>query len=427
MFERLLGKAPALSEEAAPRVEPELSAPAINNAADSTGISITDIEALSDVLGLGSSLAGPAVTPKTSMKVAVVFACVRLIAGAIAQLSLPAYQTTEKGRERVNIPESALLNLQPTPAFSAAAFWEYIVTCMLLHGDGFAVIYRNRNGEALELLPVSPLDVNVVPADGRLAYSVKISNKAYAFDQDDVLHFPGFGFNGVRSMSVIKWGAYNSIGLELAMEQYSGEFFQNGATQSIAVVKSADWNADAQQSFREAWTRVYGGQGNRKYPLTIGNGMDIKELSVNAKDSQLLESREFQITDIARAFGLPSFMVNQEQKSTSWGTGVAEIGLSFLRFTLMPHLNRFEQELNRKLFLYKPYMVEWLTDALLRSTTEKRYDAYRTALGGPGTGPGWLAVNEVRRLDNLPRIDNPIFDMPYDERLLAGESNDTQS
>ncbi|WP_350624443.1 phage portal protein, partial [Pseudoalteromonas sp. 24-MNA-CIBAN-0067] len=82
---------------------------------------------------------------------------------------------------------------------------------------------------------------------------------------------------------------------------------------------------------------AYGGIENSKFPLVLDNSTDVKQLSVSAKDSQLLESREFQITDIARAFGLPSFMVNQEQKSTSWGSGIGEIGLSFLRFTLGPH------------------------------------------------------------------------------------------
>lgn len=393
------------------------NAPEIRNDGE---IQLSDVERMADLLGVVPSFAGTAVTPRTSMKVSIVFACVRLLAGAIAQLPVKVHQDTTTGRQQVEHPYARLLSLQPTPMWSAALFWEYIVCCMLLHGDGFALILRTRNGDAAEFLPVSPIDVEVRQESGRLVYAVRMGTVVRLFDQDDMLHFPGFGFDGKRSMSVIRWGAYNSVGLQIAMEEFSGDYFANGAQQSFAVIKSQKWDPEQQQAFRTAWAAKYGGASNRNMPLTISSGLDVKELSINAKDSQLLEQRDYQVTDIARAFGIPSFLVNQEQKTTSWGSGISEIGLSFLRYTLMPHLTRFSQELTRKLFLEESFEFAFETGALLRGTTKERFDAYRQGLGG-SQGPGWLTPNEVRRMERMSDSDDPNANRLYNPTASAAE------
>lgn len=376
-------------------------------------VSISSVDQLSELFGLmPGGPAGVSVTPGTSMKVSIVYACVRLISGAIAQMPVHTYDDSGGVRERVVDAVSPLLNMQPTPIFSAATFWEFITASMLLHGDGFAIIYRNRAGEPQEILPVSPANVDVKENSGRLIYIMNLGGKPYAFDQDDVLHFPGFGFNGLRSMSVIRWGAYNAIGVELAMEEFSADFFKSGAHQSVALIKQGKWDSDQKAALRESWVATYGGLKNKKYPLVFDSTTDIKQLNISAKDSQLLESREFQITDIARAFGLPSFMVNQEQKSTSWGSGITEIALSFLRFTLMPHVNRFEQELNRKFYMRSKNFCEFNAAGLMRGTQKERYDAYMQGLGG-AQGPGFLKPNEVRRFENLPPDSDPLSDRLY--------------
>ncbi|WP_105215712.1 phage portal protein [Pseudoalteromonas sp. T1lg22] len=397
----------------------------VSNAVEQQEASVQNINALAELFGAMPSLAGPVVTPKTSMKVSIVFACVRLIAGAIAQMPVHIFEQGEgNNKSRVpNHPMASLLNLQPTPAWSAATFWEFIVSSMLLHGDGLAVLLRDRNGDVTEVLPISPVGAHIENNNGRLNYFFNIDGISRGFDQDDILHFPGFGFNGLRSMSVIQWGAFNSIGLELAMEQHSGEFFKSGSTQRVAVVKKGKWDEAQQDKFRNAWVKVYGGVENSKFPLVLDESTDIKALSLSAKDSQLLESREFQITDIARAFGLPSFMVNQEQKSTSWGSGIGEIGLSFLRFTLGPHLNRFEQELNRKLFLNKPMFAEFIAANLMRLTLKDRNEAYRQAIGG-SQGPGWMSIDEVRKLENLPELGGS-YSLPYDPIAANNPQSET--
>lgn len=385
-------------------------APALKNEETYT---LDDVEKLSELFNIQTGIAGYSVNPKTAIKVSIVYACCRLISGAIAQMPVKVFRETSEGsREPVGGSIKGLLNLQPTPRFSAALFWEFVTTKVLLSGDAFVVILRNANGTPVEFLPVESSDVHVQAKEGRNIYSVKMQSKIFVFDQDDILHFSNFGFDGLRSPSVIRAGAANSIGIELAMEDYSADFFQNGSHQSVAITKEGRWDDEQKQSVREQWVEKYSGLANKKFPLVFDKSVGIHTLSINAKDSQLLESREFQITEIARAFGLPSFMVNQEQKTTSWGSGVSEIGQIFLRYTLMPYVQRFEQELNRKLFLRSDKFANFVTAGLVRATIKERYESYKSALGGSNV-PGFLSINEVRRLEDMPRIDNPDYDKPY--------------
>src|SRR5205814_313822 len=144
----------------------------------------------------------------------------------------------------------------------------------------------------------------------------------------------------------------------------------------------------------------YGGADNSHKPLVLWGGMTAKELSLNAEDAQLLESRRFQVEDIARAFGIPPFMLGATDKTTSWGSGVEHMGQGFLTYTLQPHLNRFQQEINRKIFRISRYFVEFNTAGLLQADAQGRAKFYREAIGG-SQGPGWMKINEVRRLENL--------------------------
>lgn len=404
----------------ASRVEPSIGGdlPAVQNN-EHAYRELKSIDELSELLGIGPSVAGPVVTSRTAMRMSVVYACTRLIAGAMATMPVHIYLQGERGPERDSAhPLAPILNLQPHPLLSAAMFWEYITTCMLLEGDGFAVILRDNWGDPVELLPINPTLVQVTEYQQRLLYSINIGGVQRGFDQDDVLHFAGFGFNGLRSLSVIKHAAVNSIGLGMAMEQFSGDFFHNGAQQRIAVVKEGKWDPTDQESFRQAWVRTYAGVENAKYPLTIGKGLDIKQLSVNAKDAQMLESRQFENINICTAFGLPAFLVNQGDKVTAWGSGMAEMGLAFVRYTLTPHIVRWQQEMNRKLFMRTRHYCEFQTAGLIRGTLKERNDAYKSALGGSNV-PGYMSINEVRRLENLMPIADAEYDKPYHPGLAA--------
>jgi HK97 family phage portal protein len=353
-------------------------------------------------------VAGSVVSPETSMRVSTVYACVRLIAGAIASLPIPVYRRQENGeRERVEHAFAALLNIEPNAVFTAPAFWEFVVGHVLLRGDSVAYLARNRSGEVDSILPFPRQEVVIQQrmtgnprAPRRLQYLFNTDAGTFGADQDDVLHFTGFGFDGEKSMSVIEFGARTSTGIAISADRHAGEFFSRGAHVEH-VVKTAGKMSEAQQeAFRNAWVSKYGGQGVSQYPLLLTEGLDIDQLSMTAKDAQLLESRQWNVVDIARAFGVPPFLVGETTKQTSWGSGIEQLGIGFVVYTLMPHLRRFQVELNRKLFARTDYFCEFNTAGLLRGDNAGRAEYYKAALGGT-QNPAWMTADEVRRLENL--------------------------
>jgi HK97 family phage portal protein len=141
------------------------------------------------------------------------------------------------------------------------------------------------------------------------------------------------------------------------------------------------------------------------------------------EDAQLIETRKYEKADICTAFGVPPIMIGDNEKTTSWGTGIEQITIGFVRYTLKPHLVRWEEELNRKLFLKAGQFVEFDVNGLLRGDTKAQADYYKAALGGPGSGPGWMSVNEVRRLENLPAL--PDSDQPFYPQDGSGNAQKT--
>lgn len=373
----------------------------------------SDREGMMQIFGELPTYAGPPVTAQSAMRLSAAYRSTALLAGAVATLPLPVYRMKDDGETRESArdhPVRFLLNEEPTPRFTAATFWEFVTASMLLRGDAFAVLVRNRAGDIQEIIPVPSECVSVRRDGNRLIYIIASlysdmfgATKAIGLDQDDVLHFPGFGFDGLRSMSVIQWGAYQAVGTAISMEQYAGNMMKTGAMQKIALVTPADMNKEQIDKLRELWEERYGGSANSGRPMVLYGGMDAKTLSLTAADAQLLESRKFEVEDIARAFGVPPWMLGLMEKTTSWGSGVEQMGIGFLIYTLMPHLNRFQQEINRKCFRITRYFCEFNTDGLLQADAKGRSDAFRQAIGG-SQGPGWMVINEIRKKLNLPPI-----------------------
>ncbi|MFA5593220.1 MAG: phage portal protein [Micavibrio sp.] len=349
------------------------------------------------------SVSGVAVTEQSALRVTAVYACVRLIAGAIASLPLNIYQRTEDGRERIRPDLWWLLNEQPCPHVSAAVFWEYMVGQMLLAGDGLAAIERGRGGKILALHPLDSRSVSIRKIEGRLRYEFSHAGTWVGRDQDDILHIPGFGFNGLRGMSVIRHAAKEAIGLALAAEEFSARFFASGAHPDVALKVAGKMNQEQIDNLRRIWAQKYGGAHNTSLPIVLTEGTDLKELTISAQDSQLIEARRFQVSDIARAFGVPPHMIGETDKSTSWGSGIEQQSIGFVQYTLAPHLNRIEQEINRKCFWTERYFSEFNVEGLLRGDSKSRAEYYTKALGGT-QNPAWMTQNEVRRLENLPAL-----------------------
>jgi HK97 family phage portal protein len=355
--------------------------------------------------GNAGSNAGPAVTERTAMAISAVYACVGLIGGALSSLPLPIYKRTEDSRERIEHPLWRLLNVEPTPVCSAAVWREYMMWALLLHGDAFARIHRkggprSRLPDVVRLEQLHPLAVTAFKNGDRLGYRVTDENEGQIdIDQDDMLHIPGLGFDGQRGMSPIRYAARQSMGMSLAADEYSARFFSNGARPDYVITTPGKMDAEQQKLFRESWMARYAGAQNAHIPAILTGGGEVKALSLNPEDAQLIETRSFQAADIARFYGVPPHMIGMTEKSTSWGSGIEQQGIGFVKYTLSRHLVKFEQEINRKLFRDGKQFAEFTTAGLERGDYKSRNEGYRIALGRAGE-PAWMTVNEVRKLEN---------------------------
>lgn len=401
------------------RVEPAVIGKNPQNAGEMPLSSGTQGSELYNFLTGGLSRAGTPVTEQTAMCVSAVYASIGLIGGSIACMPCHIYRRTEEFRERVTTSVWWLLNEQPWPSISAAVFWEYLTWSLLLHGDAFARIHRANalSPDVKGFEPLHPQSVQVLKNGDRLAYTIAYENgKTVTLDQDDMIHVPGVGFNGLRGMSALRYALRHPAGIALAADEFSGGYFRNGAKADYAIVVPGKTDSDQVRLMQQNFTETRS-LGNSFVPPVISGGAELQELTLSAEDAQLIQTRHLQVEEIARIFGVPPFMIGHTEKTTSWGSGVEQMGIGFVKYTLARHLVKIEQEINRKLFRTPRFFAEFNTAGLERGDIKTRFEAYRIALGRAGEGR-WMDEDEIRQLENLP----PRKLKPVDD--TTGEGNE---
>jgi HK97 family phage portal protein len=381
-----------------------------------------EYEALSGINGSMAADAPP--NEQSALAVSAVYACVNLIAGAIASLPMHIYRRAPDGdRERdVNNDLWWVLNEEFSPRWPASAGWSFLVGSKLLHGDAFAEIIRTAGGRVAGLVPLHPNRVSVIatPDGGRLIYEIQpdptiqapsaAASRVRVLDQDDVLHVPGFGFNGLRGMSPLRHALRVSGRLAINAQNFSSSFLANMARPDYALKTDQTLTPAQIETLRAMLNERHGSPLNAGKPMLLMGGLDIKTLTMPLEEMQLLETRKFQVEEIARVYGVPPFMIGHTEKTTSWGTGVEAMGAGFARFALRDHLNGFQNEINRKFFRTSSRVAEFDTAELERADIKALFDAMRVAIGRAGE-PGIMSVTEVRRFLNLPRkVDGDLFD-----------------
>ena len=372
----------------------------------------------------GSSLAasGMAVTATSAQRVAAVYGCVTRIAGGISTMPINIYERIwdEKAqryaRRQVDNKELWwMLNERPTARYTAASHWESVASSFLLRGDGFTVMQRKNSGAISEMVPMDWRAVTPKKRDnGRLMYTLMDGYNARGLDQDDVLHFPGFGFDGERSASVISFAAHSAVGNALAMDQYTGKFFGAGAHHNMVLETDKKMDPDKVTALQRMFAEKYSGLDNaHNKPLVLTEGMTAKPVTISAEDAQLIDARRYTKLDICTAFGVPPHMIGETSAATTWGSGLEQIGRAFVTYTLAPHLKRIEDELNFKLFRTARFFCEFDRNALQAGDSKAQSDEDKASLGGPGAGPGWVSVNEVRRRRNMPPLEGDQYNKPF--------------
>jgi HK97 family phage portal protein len=397
----------------------------------------SDVDGMRQLFAPISTSSGYSVTDYTATLVTTVFACLSKLSGAVLQLPLHEYtRTATGGRDQAPISKIWwLLNEQPAANWTAASWKEWIVHCVHLRGDQHTEIIRSKGvadaGRPIGLRPYHPDSVAsryyLLGDELRLCYDISDPHRgiSYTIDQDDMLHFSGYGFDGRRSLSALQHAARNAIGNSLAASDYSGKSVGQGAMPKIALTYPNKLHPDQTQLLRNSFVATYGaGPTQQMLPLVLTEGGTATPLSISPVDMQLIESRQFEAQQICEAMGVPPIMIGNSEKTSSWGTGVEQITLGFVKFTLQPHLSRWEEEINRKLYRTAGRFVEFNLDALLRGDSKAQAEAFRLALGGPGSGDAWMSVDEVRKLKNMPALGGE-FAKPFQAQrgIAATTSN----
>ena len=350
------------------------------------------------------SLAGVSVTAESAMKISACWACVRLISHSLASIPLITYRRrTDGGRDRaLGNPLYELLHTRPNPRMTAFEFKRLLTVHALLRGNGYAYIRSGPRGFVDALEPIHPDLVHKpeTAADGTLIWPItQADGQVKRFPDDQIFHLTGLSFDGVTGVSVIDY-ARESMGLALATESYGGRFFSQNATPSVALRHPGKPNAEARRRIRDEWEADTSGLRNAHRAVVLAEGMDVSAVGVTSEDAQFLQTREFQVQDLARWFGVPLHMIQQTTGSTSWGSGLEQMSQGFVTFTLLPWATLWEQAVSRDLILAEGvYYAEYLFDSLVRADQATRKDYYAT-----GIEWGWLSVNDVRRMENM----NPI-------------------
>lgn len=357
---------------------------------------------------MGGSSAGKNVNERSAMQMTAVYSCVRILAEAVSGLPLHLYRYKEDGGKERAIDNNLyhLLHDEPNKEMSSFIFRETLMTHLLLWGNAYAQIIRNGKGEVVALYPLMPNKMQVDrDENGELYYIyTRSSDEAKTMEgvtvyltPRDVLHIPGLGFDGLVGYSPIAM-AKNAIGLAIATEEYGAKFFANGAAPS-GVLEHPGTIKDPSR-LRENWNSTFGGSANSGKVAVLEEGMKYTPISISPEQAQFLETRKFQIDEIARIFRVPPHMVGDLEKSSF--SNIEQQSLEFVKYTLDPWVIRWEQSLSRALLNEdekRKYFFKFNLEGLLRGDYESRMSGYAVARQN-----GWMSTNDIRELENMDKI-----------------------
>jgi len=358
----------------------------------------------------GPTTSGKTVNEFTAMQTTAVYSCVRILAEAVASLPLHVYRYKENGKERVyNHHLYHILHNEPNTEMSSFVFRETLMSHLLIWGNAYAQIIRDGAGRVVALYPLLPNKMTVSrDKNGEIYYIYTTTSdenpnfKDYGsvvLRKQDVLHIPGLGFDGLVGYSPIAM-AKNAVGMTIATEEYGASFFANGANPG-GVLEHPGVLKDPKK-VRDSWNEVYRGTANAHKIAVLEEGMKYQQIGIPPEEAQFLETRKFQINEIARLYRIPPHMVGDLEKSSF--SNIEQQSLEFVKYTLDPWVIRWEQAMQRSLLLPKEkqeFFIRLNVDGLLRGDYQSRMNGYSVARQN-----GWLSANDIREMEDM----NPIPD-----------------
>lgn len=344
------------------------------------------------------------VTPATALKISTFYACVSLLSDCIAMLPKFVYRRlSDNERERAsNHPLFDVVSLSPNAQQTAFEFYNMMTGHALMRGNAYAQIVPGPRGPADQLIPLHPDRVRIENLEGGgYRYKVRQANGIdKPFNDEDILHLRGFLQEIVKGLDLTIHAA-ESLGLSLASQKYSARFYGNDASPGGLLKVKGKLSDDGQKRLKSSWDEAHSG-GNQHRVAVLEDGLEWQAIGIDPRAAQHIEREEFQAEDLCRWMRVPPHMVGLTSKSTSWGSGIEQMSIGFVTYTLMPWIERWEQAISRDLIIApKVYFVEFVVDGLLRGDALGRYNVYRI-----GRELGMYSANDLLRLENQnPRTD----------------------
>ncbi len=344
------------------------------------------------------------INDERSLQISTVFACVRLISSVTACLPLDVFEMKGDDRSKVGLdnPLARLLRYSPNQFMTAFDFRVAMTMQLCYYGNAYALIERNSVGDIVSLVPLLSVNMDVRLEGKRVVYRYRRDSEYADFKQTEIFHLKGFGFNGLVGLSPIAFGA-KTAGVAVAMEDQQRDFYANGA-KSPQILMTGDGkvlNKEQRAQLEENFKEISGGAVRKRLWILEG-GFTTQAIGVSPQDAETMAARKFQVSELARFFGVPPHLVGDVEKSTSWGSGIEQQNLGFLQYTLDPYLEIWETSILR--WLVKPSDVgrihaEHNRAGLLSGDSTARANYMKTQVD-----TGLLTINEGRRIDNRPPL-----------------------
>lgn len=374
---------------------------------------ISTAEAVSEILtgAYGVKASGVFVSPSTALQCSAVFACIGLLSESIAQLPIKVYETVEgERRETRQHWAYELLARRPCSWLTSFNWRELAMMCLCLRGDFYAYKVRDNQGRVRELLPLLPGAISVRQLrNWELEYRINLpDNTSKIVSQTEIFHVMYRSVDGVRGLSPIACER-QTIGLALSAQAHGASTFANGARPGGVLSVPSALSQEAYERLKANWQSAYSGE-NAGSTAILEQGTEFKVLAMTNADAQYLETRRFQVEEIARIFGIPLFMIQSTEKTTSWGSGIEQMSMGYVRYTLLPWVRRWEDAIWRDLLSEKDsdIQVKFNVEGLQRGSMATRFDAYQK-----GINMGVYSPNEIRWLEDMnPREGGDIYLTP---------------
>lgn len=358
--------------------------------------------------GAGGVSGLPAISTSTAPRLSAVYRAVSIIANTVGALPLHTYRERPDGTaERISIPSERFIWGTPNPETTRADFWSHTIAHIALSGEAFLHVARGGAGQPVELWPIHPGRVLIGREEpdryGRRRKIYTLDNnqndlplRDYA-DGGTVIHIPNLRLEGEHGLNPISY-MRRTLQMASAAEEYGARIFSNGSLPAGYLSTEADLDQAQVDKLRANWEKFHRGLGNAYRVAVLDNGAKWAPTSIKPEEAQFLDTRHFQVEEIARIFGVPPHLLFESRGSTSWGSGLEEQTTAFVVFTLSNYSTRVEQAISDQLLrVPENHYAKFNYGGLLRGRTIERYQAYQVAISN-----GIMTPNEVRRLEDLP-------------------------